>query len=85
MLKITKIDQKIIDKVSCANKIKDFEDLIQYYSAIDRKIDFLITRNISDYPTQKNIKIISPDEFMKVLEIQAKEQNRLRSSGLRRK
>ena len=76
MLKITKIDQEIIDNVLFVNKIKDLEDLIQYYSAIDRKIDFLITRNISDYPTPKNIKIIRPDEFMKILEIQEKEENR---------
>lgn len=76
MLKITKIDQEIIDNVLFVNKIKDLEDLIQYYSAIDRKIDFLITRNIFDYPTPKNIKIIRPDEFMKILEIQEKEENR---------
>ena len=43
MLKITKIDQETIDNVLFVNKIKDLEDSIQYYSAIDRKIDFLIT------------------------------------------
>ncbi|MEI7616929.1 MAG: PIN domain-containing protein [Actinomycetota bacterium] len=48
-----------------ANRIKipDFEDGIQFFSALDGGCDFLITRNAKDYP-KLGIKIISPAEFI---------------------
>jgi len=45
---------------------KDYEDLIQYFSAISSNCDFLITRNKNDFP-QTGIKILSPQEFLDIL------------------
>ncbi|HEX7561482.1 MAG TPA: PIN domain-containing protein [Candidatus Humimicrobiaceae bacterium] len=53
------------DILSQANKISinDYEDGIQFFSALDCGCDFLITRNDKDYP-KLGIKIITPIEFI---------------------
>ena len=58
-------EEIIIDAVN--SKMKDFEDAIQFYTALDNKIDILITRNADDYTEKKNIEIMKPDEFVKIL------------------
>ncbi len=45
---------------------KDYEDLIQYFSAINSNCDFIITPNKEDFP-QKGIKVLSPSEFLELL------------------
>jgi hypothetical protein len=44
----------------------DFEDWIQYYSAIRCNSEFIITRNIKDFPNQ-GIGVLLPDKFIKKL------------------
>ena len=68
IIEITKIDGETIKLVFEEKKIKDFEDLIQYYSAIERDIDFIVTRNIKDFPKADEIIIIKPDELLKIIE-----------------
>ena len=53
------------DILNQANKINidDFEDGIQFFSALDCGCDFLITRNDKDYP-KLGIKIMTPAEFI---------------------
>ncbi len=53
------------DILNQANKISadDFEDGIQFFSALDCGCDFLITRNDKDYP-RLGIKIINPGQFI---------------------
>ena len=41
----------------------DFEDAIQYHSALRAEADTLITRNVSDYPRSKLL-IVTPSEFL---------------------
>ena len=45
---------------------KDFEDLIQYFSALQEGCDFLVTRNKKDFPSG-GVKVISPQEILKRL------------------
>jgi len=73
---ITKIDGETIKLVFEEKKIKDLEDLIQYYSALERDIDFIVTRNIKDFPKADEIKILKPDELVKIIESN-KESNKL--------
>ncbi|QTE23436.1 type II toxin-antitoxin system VapC family toxin [Polaribacter cellanae] len=48
------------------NNFKDFEDSIQYSSALKIKgLDAIITRNIKDYKNSK-IAIMTPDSFLKM-------------------
>lgn len=42
---------------------KDFEDLIQYFSALHEGCDFLVTRNKKDFPAI-GMKILSPKELL---------------------
>lgn len=65
---ITKIDGETIKLVFEEKKIKDLEDLIQYYSALERDIDFIVTRNIKDFPKTDEIIIIKSDELLKIVE-----------------
>ena len=45
---------------------KDFEDAIQYFSAIQEGCELLITRNKKDFPSA-GLRILTPAEFLKVL------------------
>lgn len=47
----------------------DFEDALQYYSALDASIDYLITRNKKHYK-QSNIPVCSPQEYLAMLRSQ---------------
>jgi predicted nucleic acid-binding protein len=44
----------------------DFEDAIQYYTALENKCTFLITRNVKDYTKAKNIRVLTPSQFCKL-------------------
>ena len=45
----------------------DFEDAIQFYSAIHVGAEYLLTRNVSDFP-QDSLPVLTPEEFFAVLE-----------------
>ncbi len=48
---------------SLNSKIKDFEDGIQYFVAINNGLDTIITRNISDF-TNVDINVFMPNDFL---------------------
>ena len=54
---------EVVLKNAHRNSSVDFKDMIQYYSAINAKCSFLLTRNISDFP-KSNLKIITPEKFI---------------------
>lgn len=64
---VAAVDQKVID-LSLTSDFKDFEDAVQYYSAVQVKADCLITRNKDDYIDDK-IPVLTPEEFLASLEI----------------
>ena len=57
------LDERIIHKALDAS-FADFEDAIQYYSAIHAGADYLITRNPKDFPKRTDLPIMMPDEFV---------------------
>lgn len=59
---VVPVDEKVID-LSLASEFKDFEDAVQYYSALQIKADCLITRNKSDYRDDR-IPVLTPEEFL---------------------
>lgn len=63
IIKTSAVDSKVIDK-SLESNFNDFEDAIQYYSALDSQVDFIITRNSKDYKHSKLI-VYNPEEFLK--------------------
>lgn len=61
---ILKVEEKTI-KNALTSGFPDFEDSIQYFSAIDnKKIDVIITRNIRDYK-KSIIPVMTPGDFLK--------------------
>jgi predicted nucleic acid-binding protein len=48
-LKITRIDSKTVDLVSENPAIYDFEDGLEYYSAINSGCEIIITEDVSDF------------------------------------
>lgn len=44
-------------------KSKDFEDSIQYYSALRSGAEYIVSRNVRDYPFN-DIPVVSPHDFL---------------------
>jgi predicted nucleic acid-binding protein len=51
---------------SLASKFRDFEDAMQYYTAIKAKADIIITRNAKDFATSK-IPVMNAAEYLATL------------------
>jgi predicted nucleic acid-binding protein len=62
VFRVAAVDEKVID-LSLASDFRDFEDAVQYYSAVSAKADCLITRNKTDYVTD-DLSIMTPEEFL---------------------
>ncbi len=61
----TPVDAKTIDS-SIRSEFDDFEDAMQYFSAIRENIDYIVTRNKKDFRAAK-IPIFEPQEFIDYL------------------
>ncbi len=57
------VDSSVID-LALDSQFSDFEDAIQYYSALSIKADKIITRNIKDFKSS-GIPIFNPIDFLK--------------------
>ena len=66
LFKITKLNESIVDK-ALASGFKDFEDAVQYYSSLDSKVNYLVTRNKSDYIGDE-VLVVSPQELLAIIE-----------------
>lgn len=62
LVEVLAIDDKIID-LSSTSDIKDFEDAIQYYTAIENEMDIIITRNKKDFKNV-DLPILTAKEFL---------------------
>jgi predicted nucleic acid-binding protein len=62
VFRVAAVDDKVID-LSLASTFRDFEDAVQYYSALHVKADCLITRNKSDYRVDR-LPVMTPEEFL---------------------
>jgi predicted nucleic acid-binding protein len=63
---VLSIDDKIIDLALNDNEFVDFEDAIQYYSAIENNQDIIITRNLKDF-TYSKLPVMTASEFLKTM------------------
>lgn len=59
---VTTANDMVVDD-ALASSFKDYEDALQYYSALKHNVDCIITRNIIDFKNAK-IPVLSPDEFL---------------------
>jgi predicted nucleic acid-binding protein len=63
---ITLIDEKITRQAINNAKVHDFEDGMEYYSALNQKCDHIITENKEDFYFSE-IKVLGCEEFLKSL------------------
>ncbi len=62
---ITTADERVVD-AALASSFDDYEDALQYYSALTRNADVIVTRNKKDF-TSASIPVLSPAELLKQL------------------
>lgn len=62
VFQVAPVEEKVID-LSLASGFKDFEDAVQYYSALQVQADFLITRNKADFKVDA-LPVLTPEEFL---------------------
>lgn len=65
LVNVLSVDEKIID-LSLNSEFKDFEDAIQYYTAVENNVSTLITRNLKDYK-HANMSIMTAEDFLLTL------------------
>lgn len=63
LVKVLSCDEKIID-LGLNSEFKDYEDSIQYFTAIENNCDCIITRNLKDFKTSA-IPIMTAETFIK--------------------
>jgi predicted nucleic acid-binding protein len=56
------LDEQILNQAIDA-KFSDFEDAIQYYSALRADAECLLTRNVDHFP-DSGLRVIPPEEFL---------------------
>jgi len=62
---IVPVGEDAVDK-ALALKAQDFEDALQYFSAVHSQADYLLTRNIRDYGFA-SLKVMPPTDFIQRL------------------
>jgi len=63
LVKVLSLDDKVIDLALNDQSFKDFEDGLQYYSAIENGLDMIITRDLSDF-RESRIPVMTPEEYL---------------------
>lgn len=63
LVDILNLDDRIIELAISDEKFPDFEDGLQYYSAIENSVDIIITRNKKDFKKSK-LPVLTAKEFL---------------------
>jgi|TARA_R110002049_G_scaffold99242_1_gene241909 predicted nucleic acid-binding protein len=62
LVDVLPMDDKIIN-LSLDSDFKDFEDAIQYHTAVEQNLDLIITRNLKDFKKSK-IPVMTAAEYL---------------------
>jgi len=63
LVEVLPVDNKVIE-LALSSRFTDFEDAIQYYTALQAGIDILLTRNIKDYKLA-DIAVMTSEDYLK--------------------
>lgn len=66
LVNILPIDDKIIE-LALLSELSDFEDAIQYYTAKENGINYLVTRNKKDYK-KTDLIVCTAEEYLRIRE-----------------
>jgi predicted nucleic acid-binding protein len=67
LLTVLDVGDSIIQE-ALESDFSDFEDAVQYYTAVHNGIDYIITRNPTDFKKSK-IPVYTPKEFIEIMHI----------------
>lgn len=59
---VTTTDEQTVDN-ALTSSFNDYEDALQYYSALHKKVDAIITRNIKDF-SAATIPVMTAEDFL---------------------
>lgn len=62
LVEVLPLDDKILE-LALASDFNDFEDAIQYYTALDNRLDMIITRNKKDFRKSK-LPVLTAGEYL---------------------
>jgi predicted nucleic acid-binding protein len=62
-ISITTMDEKIVHQALNDSRISDFEDGMEYYSALNHQCDFIITENLQDF-WFSSVEVLSCEAFL---------------------
>lgn len=65
LVHVLPVNDKIIE-LALNSAFRDFEDAIQYYTAVENDINILLTRNLKDYKNA-DIPVMSAQDFIQTL------------------
>ncbi len=63
LVNVSPLDDKIVELVLVSD-FKDFEDAIQYHTALENGIDVIITRNKKDFKNSK-LPVMTAKEYLR--------------------
>lgn len=63
LVQVLSLNDKIIDLALNDSNFKDFEDGLQYYTAIENGQNIIITRDLKDFKESK-IPVMTPEEYL---------------------
>jgi len=63
LVQVLSLDEKIVELALNDNDFKDYEDALQYYTALERGVDAIITKNLKDFRKAK-IPVMSADQYL---------------------
>jgi predicted nucleic acid-binding protein len=66
LVSVLSVNDKTIE-LALASDFKDFEDAIQYYTAIENGLSILLTRNLRDFK-KAEITVLTAEQFLKAIE-----------------
>jgi predicted nucleic acid-binding protein len=68
LVNVLPLEDKVINLALNDKDFKDFEDGLQYFTAIENSQDIIITRNLKDFKNSK-IPVMTADQFLKIYNI----------------
>lgn len=66
LVTVLSVSDKVVE-LALSSDFKDFEDALQYFTALENDVNILLTRNLKDYKTAE-IPIMTAEQFLKARE-----------------
>lgn len=66
LARVSPINEEIID-LSLSSEFNDYEDAVQYYSAVSVAAEVIVTRNEKDFIGHSKLPVMSPETFLSEL------------------